>query len=192
MATVLLTACGDTGGSGGTVDDRGDAGSVTSTTPTTTPTPEPTPVDLECPEQLAEAAGMVGPAEVTPTFPRLESAVVCSYFSGESPDGGWERQVGPVDVPEQDLAPMDDALAALRPAPADQMCTMDLGPRVLLLGATADGTVGVVTEAYGCRDVLLTDDPAGTAPGTGASGLAVPGSLAPGADLLALLEPLLR
>lgn len=191
LLTLVLAGCGDAGTS--TAGGSGTAGGESSAEPADpTATPSPTPVDLDCPTELAPSAGIVDPAEATPTFPRIEAAVVCSYFSGRSPDGGWERQVGPVEVPEDDLAGLGEALAGLRPAPADQMCTMDIGARVLLVAATADGTVGVVTEAYGCGSVLLTDDPATTAPGSTDAGLAVAGSLAPGADLLAQLEPLLR
>lgn len=196
LLTLVLAGCGDAGSSDdGTAGAGGPGGaSSESTAEPAEPsaTPSTTPADLDCPAELARSAGIVDPAEATPTFPRLEAAVVCSYFSGRSPDGGWERQVGPVEVPEDDLAGLGEALGGLRPAPADQMCTMDIGARVLLLAATADGTVGVVTEAYGCGAVLLTDDPATTAPGSTDAGLAVAGSLAPGADLLAQLEPLLR
>lgn len=189
-AALLLPACGDGGGTVGDRGDTGDAGAAPSAG--TTPAPEPTPVDLACPEQLAAASGFDEPADATPSFPRLEAAVVCSYFPGSSPDGGWELQVGPTDVAEDDLAGLDEALADLRPAPADQLCRMDLGPRLLLLAATTDGTVGVVAEDYGCSNVLLTEDPATQAPGSAAGGLAVPGALSDGGRLVETLGTLVR
>ncbi|WP_460840423.1 hypothetical protein [Nocardioides marmoraquaticus] len=191
-ATVLLSACGDTGGSGTAADGGGSADSSGSASPEPEPRDEASPVALECPRRLADAAGIVDPAQATPTFPRVEAAVVCSYLQGRSPDAGWERTVGPVEVPDDRLASLDDTLAGLRPAPADQMCTMDMGPRVLVLAATSDGVVGVVAEQYGCRQVLLTDDPADVAPGAGDTGLAVPGALSGGDAVLATVEPLLR
>lgn len=189
-ATALLSACGDTTGADSGSDPGAGAGKGGSASPA--PRDDASPVDLGCPERLVDSAGIVDPAPATPTFPRVEAAVVCSYLQGRSPDAGWERTIGPVTVPEDRLASLDDTLAGLRPAPADQMCTMDLGPRVLVLAATTDGVVGVVAEQYGCRQVLLTDDPADVAPGAGDTGLAVPGALTGGDAVLSAVEPLLR
>lgn len=120
-----------------------------------------------CPRRLG------GPAEGSPdtatapvVLPAADAAWVCRFDLDKGrpgPDGstqgadgaGWTRAGRPVAV---DPAAYDGL--ELTPAPADRMCTMDIGPRWLLVVAAADGDLqGVAVDAYGCRDVRVADDP---------------------------------
>ncbi len=171
VAAVLLatlTGCGDGGASG------------------SSPEASPTASDelarhdgRPCPTQLpAEEGRATEPASGVPELPAFTRAWVCRYQVET-----WTLAGEPLEVPHAALAEVETALGALAPAPADQMCTMDLGPRYLLVLSDGRDLTGIVVDAYGCRDVRLTDDPHSTpagrsmAPGVPAGVFTAPGLL---------------
>lgn len=124
-----------------------------------------------CPARLPDGdAG--APAPGPPDLPAVERAWVCRYEVGS-----WTLAGEPRAVSSSGLATLEGLLGRLEPAPADQMCTMDLGPRYLLVLARGGDLTGVLVDAYGCRNVRLTDDPHTTPAGTTDGGGLVQGVL---------------
>lgn len=135
----------------------GDGGSAGSTPP-----PTPTATDelarhdgKPCPARLPqEDARAAEPATGDPELPAFDRAWVCHYAVET-----WTLVGETQAVPHDSLAGLESTLGALAPAPADQMCTMDLGPRFLLVLSDGRDLTGVLVDAYGCREVRVTDDP---------------------------------
>lgn len=176
---LLLSACGSDASDREVEDPGGGAGGSS-------------PVGPEsCPESLPKAApGAVEPAPAAqaPDLPTPMQAWRCFYGLAEVEEGsrasGWELEGEPAELAPADLETFAAALDALEPAPTDQMCTMDLGPRALLVYAHAgEGVVGVQVDGFGCREVRLTSDPASVPAGEGEGDRVVPGVLA-GDDVL--------
>lgn len=152
-----------------------------------------------CPEQLPRSEddsghglGGGGSAPSKPSLLTPEDAWVCRYSPVEAAaepgsDGttwGWVREGEPRPVPASRLPALEASLGELVPAEADRICTMDLGPRWLLVYSHEGDLTGVVVDAYGCRDVRLTDEPFVTPPGEATQDGTVPGVLAGPAGLL--------
>lgn len=188
---AVVAACGDSepgigtdpGGSGGSdlalLDERGP-----------------------CPRQLPEPAedrgygfGTDAPASDSPELPEVDRAWVCRYDAVDQPERNengayflWERATRPALLAPDDLPRLVERVEALTPPAGDQACTADLGPRYLLVLATPeDRLVAASVDDYGCREVRLTADPWGGAPGE-TPAIGVPeGVLVGGEDLLSLL-----
>jgi hypothetical protein len=157
--------------------------------------------DEVCPERLPQGKdpgiGTEQPAEAAPELPSPESAWICQYQpvdSGPGPDGQatalvWEREGEARAVSSTTLPDIARDVSRLAPPDtANQMCTMDLGPRWMLVYATGQDLTGVVVDDFGCRNVRLTDDPFETEPGASEQGGIVPGVLTSPPDLLANLK----
>ncbi|MFC7497257.1 MULTISPECIES: hypothetical protein [unclassified Nocardioides] len=150
-----------------------------------------------CPSRLAHpddpaASEPEKPATEAPSLPAPERVWACRYDQvdvGQAPDGGpghaWVRHGAPREVAESDVGGLADAVAGLTPSDPSQMCTTDFGPRWLVVYPHDAGVVGVVVDDFGCRQVRLTDDPAGTAPGEASGSGIVSGVLDGGVDVLA-------
>jgi hypothetical protein len=145
-----------------------------------------------CPERLPQAdeadygLGTDQSAASAPTLPAIESAWVCQYSPTEAdpgPEGSgtpwaWVRDGEARSVDEALLPDIESDLSELAPSPDHQMCTADLGPRWMLVYAAAGGDLtGVVVDDFGCRSVLLTDEPFETVPGEATQSGIVPGVL---------------
>lgn len=155
-----------------------------------------------CPEQLPEPGddggygfGTDAAAADSPALPKVDRAWVCRYDAVDQPernDNGayflWERATRPRAVDAGEVPALVEAFSSLTPPEGEQACTADLGPRYLLVLATPeDRLVAASVDDYGCREVRLTADPWGGAPGeTPATGVPE-GVLVGGEDLLALL-----
>lgn len=207
-ALLALTGCGAGGGPADRAADRApDPDSAGSASGGSARPPSP---DTLCPPSLPAsgdspaADGADSPAPARPTLATPDRAWVCEYVptdSHPSPGApstegaavaGWTRDAGPVPVPDAALTELGDALSALAPAAADRICTMDLGPRWMLVYADGRDLVGVVVDDFGCHEVRLTSDPTATPPGVPGPGDdragVVPGVLQGPQELLAGLE----
>lgn len=175
---LLLSACGSGASEPQQEQDAGGgAGAPSSVDPA-----------QACPASLPTAAAAVQPAPRAPDLPTPLQAWRCFYGLAEVEEGsrasGWDLEGEPEELAPGDLETFAAALDALEPAPTDQMCTMDLGPRALLVYAHAgEGVVGVQVDGFGCREVRLTSDPASVPAGEGEGDRVVPGVLA-GDDVL--------
>lgn len=164
-----------------------------SETPTVADDPQPEPApsataappavgDL-CPEVLpqpAEGLGTTEPAASAPSLAAAASAYVCRFDLRD--ERGFARAGEPRELGAERLGRLEEALAGLEPAAADRACTMDLGPRFMVVLVHADGdTTAVVVDAYGCREVRVSPDPLTSVPGEEGGTLTSP------ADLLELL-----
>lgn len=154
--------------------------------------------DEVCPEELplgedpdGYGFGVQEPAEESPELLAPEEAWVCVYGLtgvGDGSKAGWRRQGEARPVPQDQLPGIAEALTELEPAPEEQMCTSDLGPRWLLVYAHQDDLTGVSVDGYGCRNVLLTDEPFDTPVGEAAQPGTVPGVLTGPEGLLIALQ----
>lgn len=183
----LLAGCSeDSGGSDNRAVDRPD---------------ELTAHDGEvCPDSLPGAGDEHGfgpsePATSSPSLGTPESAWVCVYdaadVAGAGVDGAsydWVRRGVATPVPDSGLADLAADLEDLEPAPGDQMCTADLGPRWMLVTAVSGDLTGVVVDGFGCRAVRLTDEPFSTVPGEASAPGTVPGVLTGPDGLLPALQ----
>jgi hypothetical protein len=162
LSAVLLSGCGGSEDDSPTAVDPKD-GSDTTVGELAAHDGQP------CPDQLpqpAEGLGTDQPAASAPTLPAVDQAWVCQYAANEANKWLLEGEANPVDAAL--LPDIETGLGALSPAPAHQMCTMDLGPRWMIVSATADGDLtGVVVDDFGCRSVRLTDEPFEVVPGEG-------------------------
>lgn len=158
VVVATLSACGsasddaDPGAPIAQVDELADHGGE--------PCPAALPLDDD------GAFGGSDPASEAPSIPEADEAWVCQYDVKESeaePDhrmmSSWMRAGEPAPVEGAALADLQTALAALAPASPNQACTMDLGPRFLVVVSTDGDLTGVLVDDYGCRDVRLTGDP---------------------------------
>ncbi|MCH1866609.1 hypothetical protein [Nocardioides sp. CFH 31398] len=179
----LLVGCGQTESSdSGSASDPG-AGSESSGGASDETTASPTTDEL-CPAELPDDGGngfgVTDPAAEAPELPSASQAWVCQYDARN----GWQRAGEPVEVPEGDLAAIEESLAGLEPSDPDQMCTEELGPRWLLVTADDAGSLtGVSVDGFGCRSVRLTDSPSRTAPGRASGDGLVEGTLTAPGDL---------
>lgn len=113
-----------------------------------------------CPSRLAEPESS-GPADEAPTIATPDRGWLCTYSVER-----WTLQGEPFQLGDDDLADLTAALGTLEPAPADQACTMELGPRVMAVTGADGDLTGTVVDLFGCRDVRVTEEPFETAPGT--------------------------
>ena len=191
-AVALLAGCGSQDTSSGEPD-------VISTTPKSTT--EPATAAPDCPEGLEGGGGKKGRASITPATrePRLgtvEGAWLCTYHpvpGGEQKGGktyAWGLEGERSDVPADLIPAVNDAVAGLSLPGPDQPCTLELGPRDLLLVRTPDGVVGVQVDRFGCHDVRLTSAPGDALAGTTTDLGTVTGFLAPGDALVDLVDGL--
>lgn len=153
-----------------------------------------------CPQRLpqgdarGDGYGTSEPAESAPDLPRPEAAWVCRYHPGDSPPGDtaayeWVREGEARPLEAGRLPALEDALGQLAPAPAERVCTADIGPRWLLVYTTGQDLTGVVVDHFGCRDVRLTDEPFVTPPGEATQPGTVAGVLTAPDDLLDGIAP---
>lgn len=190
----VLAACGDdTGGSASGADPS-------------SPTAEADELGKHggevCPDELPlgsdkrHGLGLDEPADEAPSLPDPEEAWVCTYNHRDSATGGggasyaWVRDGDARQVPADQIPTLADALTALTPADPGRMCTLELGPRLMLVYTHGSDLTGVVVDDFGCRDVRLTDEPFETAPGEATQPGTVPGVLSAPPALLAELEQL--
>ncbi len=162
---------------------------------TTTPSGPPCPRELPRPSAGSAVLGNTDPAAAAPRLPAFTQAWRCVYRGSETDDGRdeswvWERLGAASDVADSDLERYAAALTDLRPAPADQVCTLDLGPRTLLVLEHDTGRVGVLADRFGCGSVRLTDDPAQVPAGEATTEGIVAGVLQPSAELRLLMDAL--
>lgn len=148
------------------------------------------PCPSELPEEEEKGDGFEKPAASAPSLPAADEGWVCVYGDAGAPADGsrgyyvWKRSGRPVALRPDELATAEGLLGELEPAPAEQMCTADLGPRYVLVLSTGGDLTGVVLDDFGCHSARLTDDPHETGPGDGS----MPGLLTPPAELLAQLQ----
>ena len=145
-----------------------------------------------CPEELPEeeqGEGWEQPAESAPDLPAADEAWVCVYGDAGAPADGsrgyyvWKRSGQPVALSADELEAAQELLDELEPAPAEQACTADLGPRYVLVLSTGGDLTGVVLDDFGCHSARLTGDPHDIGPGDGS----MAGLLTAPAELLDLL-----
>lgn len=198
---AIAVVLGATGLAGCADSDPGERATDTSST---AGADEASPQGGEvCPERLPQGEdpgsglGTEQPADAAPELPTPESAWTCQYQpvdSGPGPDGRgsalvWEREGEARTVTSTTLPDIARDVSRLAPPDtANQMCTMDLGPRWMLVLATGQDLTGVVVDDYGCRNVRLTDDPFETEPGASEQDGIVPGVLTSPPTLLASLK----
>ena len=165
LATFALTALLVSGcGSG---DEPG-------TRATEAPTPD-APAD-PCPDRIP-GPGPMGPASAAPDLTLSETTWVCEY---ELADKGWALEGDPTSVDASQLPDLQEAVDELEPSRQDAMCTMDIGPRWMLVTAEGADLRSVLADAFGCRNVLVTNDPVEDPAGGG--------SLSSPADLVDALQ----
>lgn len=166
-AVVVVTGCSEDGGSRAvdpeapSVDERGAHDG------------EVCPDRLPLGDDPGYGFGTDEPAESSPSLPDPDAAWVCRYDpveAGPGPDGdgtstAWELHGGARPVESAQLADLARDLTELVPAETHRMCTADLGPRWMLVVAHDDDLTGVVVDAFGCRDIRMTDEPFETPPG---------------------------
>lgn len=143
-----------------------------------------------CPSVLPTATddegygfGTTTPADGDPRFAAPEKAWVCQYGSRDvAPIGHsgalyeWVLNGSPRRLDDDLLSEISAAMNEITPVEPTG-CDADLGPRYLLVTSSGGDLTGVSVDAYGCRDVRLTDDPFVTAPGDPQEGGTVPGVL---------------
>jgi hypothetical protein len=172
---------------------------------TNTPTADPPEVragELEaaagrsCPQELPIGDDPSGhdvaeAADELPTLLEPQKAWVCRYDffeRGTTGDGGtvygWRLTGAPMAVDDDVLPDLQDALDDLAVVDLPQDCNGDLGPRWLVAYSHDGDLTGVLVDDYGCREVRLTDDPHGTAPGDDGQEGTVGGVLDGGAEIL--------
>lgn len=140
-----------------------------------------------CPEKLPQATKQRSatdePATSTPTLPTADAGWVCVY----TPRGGWTLtdRARRLDAAETDgIARL---VADLTPEEKDQVCSSDLGRRVMVVLSARGDLTGLVIDDFGCRTVRMTDEPFTTVPGDATQGGAVSGTLTPSATLRSAL-----
>ena len=138
--------------------------------------------------------GTEEPATEKPALLQPDEAWVCRYNPDEvrrASSGGavfeWRRAGQPQAVTDADLRDAERALGDLELADGSRLCTLELGPRWMLVYSHDGDLTGVVVDDFGCRDVRLTDDPHTTPPGADRQRGTVGGVLDGGAEILAAL-----
>ncbi|WP_299051404.1 hypothetical protein [uncultured Nocardioides sp.] len=180
----VLAGCGSTDSgadSGSGADSAPDSGSDDTSAGDAASAPA---ADELCPAELPDDGdggfGVTDPATEAPDLAPVDRAWVCQYESRN----GWQLVGEPVEVPQDDLAGIEESLTGLEPSDPDQMCTEELGPRWLLVTADEQGDLtGVSVDGFGCRSVRLTDSPDSTVPGRASGGGLVEGTLSAPGDL---------
>lgn len=196
-AAVLLAACGSEAAPG-----AGDTGKE----PVATDTPEATEAGSElagppeCPAGLKDAdeslgAEVTGPATAAPTIGTVHAAWTCTYVpttGGPTDESGegytWVLEGERAEVSTEDVAVLNKALTGIKVPDENRACTMDLGPRTLVLMQVDGGVIGAQVDRFGCSDTRLSADPANEIAGTTSDLGTVTGVLDPGKKLVKLLE----
>ena len=181
LALALLAGCG----SAGTSSAAPSAQEGSSSEEVTTDPGRPCPDELPQPADDSHGFGTSDPAGSSPALAAPERAWVCQYVAeraGPGPDGdgstfAWVRDGGVRRVPDSRLPGLARQLGELEPADRLRGCTDDLGSRWMLVYAAGSELTGVVIDAFGCRDIRLTDDPFRTVPGEATRHGTVPGVL---------------
>ena len=190
VAALALTACGNE------ADTAHDPSTHTSSPTASESTPVAAP---KCPAGLGpanadDAPEAVEPATELPDLGMISTAWLCAYSpkvgsgSGEEESQPWESMSEAVELTGPELETLQNAVTGMSIPPKLQACTMDLGPRSLVLMQVDGGTVGLVMDHFGCRSVRLTSDPESAAAGTTSDLGTVTGVLNPGDELRTLLE----
>lgn len=140
-----------------------------------------------CPDELPGSRepglGTGEPAAEAPTLPAYDRAWVCRYQPEDAQGPAWTLDGEPRELTGTPLDGLRKPLSQLAPALKDRMCTADAGPRYLLVLADGQDLTGVLVDAYGCREVRLTEQPHTVVAGDGEA----PGVLQGPAGLLDLL-----
>ncbi|MDN4477088.1 hypothetical protein QQX10_03670 [Demequina sp. SYSU T00039] len=140
---LLLAGC--TGG--GTSDDASTGPGASG--------PAPTVVDsavaLEpaCDEALESPGGAFEAAAAAAELGRFDAAWICVYPIGD----GSPVSSGPAEI--EDLDRLGALLDGIGPADTSQGCTLEAGPRYLLVLADGASATRLVIESYGCRFVTI-------------------------------------
>ena len=174
LGAGVLAACGASGGA--------DQGRVPTVDELSTHDGDVCPRRLPQNDGDDSDFGAGQPAESSPSLAPPESAWVCRYdpveVGQDNRRGGatlrWQRAAGPYRVQPQASADLQGYLRDLSPIDPARVCTMDLGPRWMVVQANAGDLTGVVVDDYGCREVRLTDEPFENPPGSAAQ----PGTVA--------------
>lgn len=159
-----------------------------------------------CPDQLPMGEdpdgyghGVQSLATELPDLLEPEQVWVCQYALveqfGTDPESGdlevsggvWVGSGEPDELPGSRLPELQQALDSLTLVEPNVACTADLGPRWLVSYVHDGDLTGVVVDDFGCRSVLLTDQPHLTPPGEANQGGVVAGRLAGGHDVLVAL-----
>ncbi|WP_185994270.1 hypothetical protein [Nocardioides campestrisoli] len=191
LGLALLAGCGTDDGSSGS----GGTGTEASASPSdelAESAGEVCPADLPEPDE-ADQSRLGEPAASAPALSDAQQAWVCRYEpsvgSAEESGGSTWQRVGTAQAVDPDSLPrIDKALAGLVPAEPDRACTMELGPRRVLVIAHEGDLTGVVVDDFGCREVRLTSAPADRVAGLDKAEGIVPGVLSAPDDLVAFLR----
>ena len=154
-----------------------------------------------CPEELPRTSedhglGASEPAESSPALAPPDAAWVCRFNPVDvdpGPNGGgpmfsWVRDGEARTVESSVLEQIARHVDDLEPADERSGCNDDVGSRWILVHAYENDLTGVVSEDFGCRDVLLTDEPFRTPPGDAAQPGTVSGVLTAPDDFLDALK----
>ena len=133
-----------------------------------------------CPEQLpVPEGGAEAPRDFAgelPDLPAADAAWLCQYTAdvleattGDEPGGDqaweWSREGEPAEISVARLDVVDALTSGLVAFPEDVACTLELGPRWLVVLEADEELFGVAVDDYGCHEARLTDDPFEVAPG---------------------------
>lgn len=147
VAALLLAGCGGSGPENQTAQDPA-AGSPAAQEPVSEPCPATLPRD-------DRDAGEGDPPEV----PEADQGWVCEYGGPKAPDT-WRSTGDPAELDEEQLADVRQDLESLEPADlSNRMCTMDLGPRYLVVLAAGEDVLRVSVDDFGCRSVRVVGEP---------------------------------
>ena len=163
-AALALSGCGDQTSDDARAEDPASSTVEAVDLAEACPATLPTDADADAERTRATEA----PELASPTEAWLCTYTVLAVDDQASDDqGGWRLEGEPEQVDDSRLPALDEALSALAPADPDRPCTMDIGPRYLVVYAGETGLTGVAVDDFGCRDVRLTDDPRTTPLGSG-------------------------
>lgn len=195
-AVVALVAAWLVSASG---DDAPASEETTAPAPRVRPTQSINTSAAPCPKELprdemGEGFETFDPAREAPSLLTPEDAWVCGYSSldpdrdvEDTGEAAW-KHVGEVQhVRAADLPKLRDAFTELRPTERDRVCTLDLGPRWLIVYRHGRVRAGVVIDDYGCRDARLIDEARLVDPRGEADPRTVEGTLDGGRAILAAL-----
>jgi hypothetical protein len=141
-----------------------------------------------CPEQLptppAGVEGFRDFATELPKMPDADAAWLCKYVSAPTATPGsrsgamvWSLEGEPAQLPAAGAAAVSEMVQGFTAFPGDVACTLDLGPRWLVVFQAGEDTFGITIDDYGCREARLTDDPFSVAHGYSTDPRLVRGSL---------------
>ena len=144
--------------SGCSNDEPSKASDPAASTPTSSAPGGPA---LTCPPMLSYAnfTGTEAPATAVDSVEVPTEAILCSYQqTGSDDSSGWTSGAEPVTLDEAQRTSLFGVLS-WRPQPADQPCTMDLGPVHAVSWRAADGaTAALAVEDFGCRNAYVLKD----------------------------------